>query len=319
MFEIDRELVMKVILGGGISGLIFAYYHKDYAIITEDVGGQMKSHFDIGPRYLHLKSEIVKDFLQRLDVPTELSTIRVGFLDDTGWVKKLDVSFRQKYYLKSRQAKDLSGFDDSVMNTNLREFDVLRIDFKELILNLFERVADRIYYGKIEKIDIEKQQICVTDICNSTLTSNFDKLVSTIPLNVFLKIANLDINSKEDFDIDLKAYDMSYCLVPDDFFFMREFDFIYDCGNITQFHRMTKTKYGIVLDFFGSRTLEEIQKLFPIYKIQSEDLKVLKNSQIISLKNDFKLENENIRFFGRYGAWNRRWKTETVIEESQNE
>lgn len=33
----------KFIIGGGISGLIYGFYNKDYQIISPDVGGKLKN------------------------------------------------------------------------------------------------------------------------------------------------------------------------------------------------------------------------------------------------------------------------------------
>lgn len=290
---------MNVILGGGISGLIYSFYHKDHFIITDQVGGQMNSEFDIGPRYLHYKSEKIRDFLQSLSMSAETSMIKVGFLDDTGWIKDPDISFRQKYYMKSRRASDLSGFDSSVMNTNLKEFEVLNVDFKRIVFELFDRISNRIYHGEAKKIDLEKRELKV-DVCGKLLITAFDKLVSTIPLNVFSKLSNLNL--------DLKAFDMTYCLVPNSFFDMEKFDFVYDCRSTTQYHRLTKCKQGIVLDFFGNKKPANVD---------FNNSKTFKNNQIISLDKDFELKDKSIKFLGRFATWNRRWKTETVIEEAQ--
>jgi hypothetical protein len=127
----------------------------------------------------------------------------------------------------------------------------------------------------------------------------FDKLISTIPLNVFSKLSNSNI--------DLKAFDMSYRLVDKDFFDFKDFNYVYDISD-NKYHRLTKCKQGVVLDYFGDISNEKIK-----------DIIVVKNSQIISLDKDFSLNRDDIKFLGRYGAWNRRWKTETVIEETYNE
>lgn len=291
---------MKAILGGGISALIFAFYNKDYFVLSEQIGGQMNSSFDLGPRYLHNKPCVI-DFLKSLDIPVKESKIRVGYLDDSGWVENPNLEFRQKYYMKSRGVKDLTGFDPTVLNTNMSEFPICEVDFKNLILKLFEKVADRIYGRNVDKIDLVEQRIYAQD-----LTFKYDKLVSTIPLNIFSKLANLNIK--------LESTSMAYCLVPEILFDLKQFDYVYDNRSDTCFHRMTRTKRGIVCD-----VLEENLEIFKQVTSLPYTITILKNSQIISLEKDFELSGHpEIRFLGRYGAWHRRFKTETVIEEAQN-
>lgn len=300
---------MNIILGGGIAGLIWAYYHKDYCILTDQVGGQMMSYFDLGPRYLHNKSKAVSDFLKDFDIPIKLSTIRVGYVDDEGFVENPDLEFRKKYYMKSRGQDSLEGFDPSVLNTGVSEFQVCDVDFKDLIFKLYVNLNERIYTGRVKKLDLNERLI-TTD---SDMVFKFSKLVSTIPLNIFSWVAGLNIT--------LNSYDMAYCLLSDDFFDLRGFDYIYDVRSTTAFHRMTKCKHGVVCDVLGTRVEEYKTQIHTKYYTMpvDESIRLVKNNQIISLEKDFELKDQPVKFVGRYGTWNRRWKTETVIEEAQKD
>jgi len=298
---------MKIIFGAGIAGLIWAHYHKDYFILTDQVGGQMASSFDLGPRYLHAKSPLIKCFLEELRIPFSERIIKVGYLDDSGWVSNPGLEFRQKYYMKSRKTNSLEGFDSSVMNTNLKEFPVFNIDFREVISRLSEELSERIYLCKIKKVDLLKKQVHAKCFGNDTVFC-YDSLVSTIPLNVFSKLSGLDLK--------LEAYDMTYWLVDSNFHDLLDFDFVYDIRSSSHYHRLTKCSQGIVLDEFGDQ--QQSDSYFSgAAHIKSNH--VLKNSQIISLEKDFSLPDSSVRFVGRYSCWNRRWKTETVIEEALSE
>jgi hypothetical protein len=298
---------MNIIIGAGISGLIWSYYYKDYCILSDQIGGQMNSHFDLGPRYLHNKSEAVTKFLDSLQIPIKIRTIRVGYIDDNGWVENPDLNFRQQYFMKSRGVKTLSGFDPTVLNTNISEFSVCDIDFRELINKLFEQVTQRLYSGRIEKIDLEEQLI----VCDTGLKLKYDNLVSTIPLNIFCRVSGIKLN--------LEYTSMAYCLLSDNFFDLKQFDFVYDNRTTTSFHRMTKCKQGIVCDFLENKKQEFINSNLEHFALPVEQsIRVLKNSQIISFDKDFCISDKpNIKFIGRYGSWARHWKTETVIEEAQ--
>lgn len=299
---------MNVIIGAGITGLIWGVYHPDHFILTDQVGGQMISYFDLGPRYLHNKSKLVARFLEDLEVPLKLSTIKIGYIDDSGWVDNPSIEFRQQYFMKSRGQTTLEGFDSTVLNTNIKEFEVCDVDFKELISKLFDRLESRIYMGKATSINLDKQMLST----DSNMVLKYSKLVSTIPLNIFARVAGLSIT--------LQSFDMAYCLLSEDFFDLKEFNYVYDARTETPFHRMTKCKMGVVCDVFGTK-VEEFKrhidpKYFPIPVDQA--IRLVKNNQIISLDNDFKLKNHpEVYFCGRYGAWHRRWKSETVIEEAQ--
>lgn len=43
----------KFIIGGGISGLIYGFYNKDYQIISPDVGGKLKNSYLTSTILLH--------------------------------------------------------------------------------------------------------------------------------------------------------------------------------------------------------------------------------------------------------------------------
>jgi hypothetical protein len=294
----------NVILGAGIAGLIWAYYHKDYYILSDQIGGQMMSYFDLGPRYLHNKYEGIPTFLKSLDIPIKIRTIKVGYIDDSGWVENPSLTFRQQYYMKSRGVDNLSGFDSTVLNTNIKEFNVCDVDFKELINKLFEILSSRIYAMRVDSIDLKERLIVCSD---SGYRTKFDNLVSTIPLNIFCHISGL--NKK------LEAMSMVYCLMSDTFFDLKDFDFVYDNRATTSFHRMTKCIQGVVCDLLENKKQEFIDSTSSKPALA---INVVKNSQIISLEKDFELEDKTIKFVGRYGTWNRKHKTETIIEQAQN-
>ena len=292
IFEELKGTIMKIILGSGIAGLIWGYYHPDYYIMGNNIGGQMSSNFDLGPRYLHNSGKFVVDFLSELKVPFEHKTIKVGYLDDSGFVDNPSQEFREKYFMKSRNQTSLEQFDSSVMNSAKSEFEVLVVDFKKLISILYEKVCYRFLNGMVSSIDLNEKKFYANNVC-----FKYSKLVSTIPLNIFSKISNLGLN--------LQSYDMSYFLVKNKFFDFDGFDYIYDCRTNTAFHRITKTKLGSVLDFFGDMS----NCLLP-----SENLVFLKYAQIIPLKE--KIEINNVKFVGRYGKWDRKVKIENIIEEA---
>lgn len=297
---------MKIILGGGLSGLIWAYYHSDCFILSDQIGGQMNSAFELGPRYLHNKSSLVGEFLMSLDLPTKLRTIKVGYVDGDKFVQNPDLLFRQKYFMKSRGQYTLEGFDSTVLNSNISEFEAYDVDFKEMTFKLFEKLADRIYMGKAQSINL-KDHLVKTD---SNMTFGFENLVSTIPLNIFGRISGLNL--------DLKSYDMSYCLLPNNTVDIRDFDYVYDASRFSSYHRITRAKQGYVADILTSKLKEFIaSNSEQHFSIPNENVVTLKNSQIISLEKNFELDDKSIRFLGRYGAWNRKYKVETVIEEAQ--
>lgn len=297
----------KYILGGGITGLIFAYYNPEYIIITENIGGQMGSQFSLGPRYLH-KTTNSRAFLYDLGIKYSERTATVGYIDDSGWVNEPDIEFRKKYFMKSRGKTDLEGFDPSVMNGNKSKFEILDVDFNKLINKLDKETENRIQQGKVSKIDAENKSIQI-ERGRYTNQLKYDHLVSTIPLKVFPWILQGDHEVKER---QYESFGMTYCLVDEDEEFdVKGFDFVYDARTTSKWHRMTKDNEGIVLDFFGE--LDEFE-LKAFVGSRYKNHKTLPNCQIVSHSKEPNMKD--IKFVGRYGTWNRSWKTEKVIDEA---
>lgn len=295
---------MKYILGAGIAGLIYGFYHRDYYLISPEVGGQMKSNFNLGPRYLH-DTQISRRFLNDLNIPINKSTIRISYLSDDGWIKSPDLDFRQKYYMKSRKTNSLEGFDSSVMNGNKNEFNILLVNFDEIIEKLQKEIGpDRFLKESVQGVNRNTKTIDTLNV--NVRFRTYDHIVSTIPI----KYLNNMVNPKMS-DSVFESYDMTY-VFTDEFQDMEGYDYVYDIRSSTPWHRMTKERYGIVLDFFGA--IENNSQEFDSIKNVIRDSKVLRNAQIIS--RDDITDLPDIKFIGRYGTWNRKWKTELVIEES---
>jgi hypothetical protein len=300
---------MNVILGAGIAGLIFAFYNKNFTVITKDVGGQMASNFNLGPRYLHY-TENAKSFLESLDYPIQRRLIRVGFISDDGWIDNPDEDFRKLYFMKSRNISHLVGYDSTVMNTNKKEFEVIDVDFQDLTKRLEEAISKkRFILGDITRIGIERKILDVSTACCGTKRLKYESLVSSIPLNIFYRHLEDDLIKP-----DLHSYHMTYALVNEEIDDLKDFDFVYDIRTTTKHHRMTKAKLGIVLDYFGVVNKEDLMRHFVSAYIDS---RTLYNCQILPVEKI--LEFDNIKFIGRYGTWDRSWKTEKVIDEAMNE
>lgn len=291
----DKE---KYILGGGIAGLIWAYYNPKFKIISETIGGQFNNYFPLGPRYLE-DTAFSRKFLIDLGIPVVSIKIRMGYKDEDKILDRPPKDFLQKYYKKSRGVEISS--DSTAMNSRKTEMDVLIVNFKKIIDLLAEKIGeDRIIRSKITKIDTNKKEISIKD---GKVICEYDKIISSIPLPIFYKLAKV----KSD---NYRYQSMTYILLKPKFINLKCFDFVYCAGN-EPYHRLANDKKGIVADVLGWKTLSEIKRDFP----DAVDFKHSPTAQIISGAPQEKF-NDNISFIGRYGTWNREWKTEKVIEEA---
>jgi hypothetical protein len=297
---------MKYVLGGGIAGLIYGFYNKDFIIISPEFGGQMAAEFAIGPRYLHDTPESRK-LLQDLGLPIEVFVVKVGYFYNGWHTNTPSKDFREQYYMHSRGTMD--GFDSTSMNSGKQSFNALRVDFKKMIELLVQELEeqDRLVKGKVEKIDIDKSQMHL-DGGHGNPTIDYNELVSTMPLNIFCKLANIPF--------DAQTIQTTYVLVPaKDLDMAVHEDFVYVVDKRKPFHRVTFDKFRelAVCDCLGWLDEDEVQRRFPTHI----KFMPMANTQIIPIAAPPELPN--VKFIGRYGTWSRGWKTEKVIKVAQED
>ena len=287
----------KLILGGGVAGLIFAYFNPSYTILTPEVGGQMASKFPLGPRFIH-STEDAKKLFEELGLPIKEFTIKVGYHDDKDFCEQTE-SFRKRYFMKSRGLNHLNFYDKTVMNSNTKEFKALDVDLPKFVDLLYQKVKHKVIIDKAVGIDPQTREV----ICQGN-RFKYDHLVSTVPKNVFMWL----IKQPDD---GFRVQPITYVLLDEHFFNMEGFDFVY-CAGKTKFHRLAKCEAGIVADLVGEHSQEDCHRIFGEYFC---DFVTLPNAQLVSSGKEKSFDG--VTFFGRYGTWSRKWKTEYCIEQAK--
>lgn len=287
---------MKVIIGCGIAGLVYCFYHQDHIILTDKVGGQFANSFPLGARYLH-KNEWTERFLKDLNIPAEVKTIKVGYIKDKQFVIP-DKLFREEYFKKSRGQKDLTGFEDAVMNNNQNSFEAYDIDFKLIVSKLYNLLKEKIKIVSIKKIFLDERIICYEEDKKEFLT--YDNLISTIPLNIFLSISDFFIDSMT------KTIPVTYVKIKQDT--VSEFNFCYVLGEV--YHRISYYGDYAVVELQGEYKEEDLLKIFKLNYLNSL---VIKDAQVITTDVP---EIPNVKFLGRYAQRNKSIKIEDVVKES---
>ena len=294
---------MNCILGGGIAGLIFAFYNHNFKILTPQKGGQFSSDFPLGARYMHVNqnnAKLLKDL--NMNVPKKIIKVGYGEIANDNFfeVLKVDDNFRKNYYLKSRDEKSLSGFNETVMNSNHSEFECFDVDFGVLIETLTEAVKDRIIIEKVTEIDFVNDQV----IINQKYLA--DKVVSTIPLPLLCRLTDL----LKVFSSEFKSKDMSYYWFANKKNDYKQ-NFVYIGGDYPA-HRITFYENGACCDVIGNKKFSKKQFGW------TKKIKVPRNQIVESgweshlvalLKAVF-----HIDCTGRYGSWDRKIKIEDNVK-----
>ena len=290
------------VLGGGVAGLIFAFYNKKFKIITKYIGGQLNlKSFPLGPRFLKA-NEYSKKLLKDLNIRYNIKKIKVGYYYNKKIHNKIiNLKIKKEYFEKSRGTKYVK--DKTLMNSGSTEFEVLDININKIINVLKKRLRNRIIEADIIAINLEKKELSLSDKIGLKFLI-FNKVISSIPKDVFYKL----INCQKDF----YSVPITYVLLKGFNLNLQNYDFVYFPEDVFKFHRITKIPNNFfVAELLGIYNDNKLKKIFGKNFI---DKIILNNSQIISEKKQENLNN--IRFFGRYGTWDRSWKIEKCIEEA---
>lgn len=322
----------KLIIGGGLSGLIYAYYNKDFKIIADNIGGQANTSFNLGPRLLQL-DEVSKELLSSLgyknflikedydysihDNPMFIKVAKVGYNINGVISNKPTNSFRTKYFIQSRCLENEAEviMPGSAMSGNQKEIKYYDITHEKLARMLIDTLAkeNRIYEAKVEQIEITENSLYIFD-GKDRKKLNYEKLVNTIPFPIFFSLCN-PFCKVEDFDVQAKYF------IEIDKYIMREY--ISDSFNYIYFvdhpwNRLTVGESTVIVECTGEERYDEFHKRYKHIKWDSFRLpcgQIQKSVDMLTINHDG-VEIDNIRMLGRYATWNHSTLIQDVIKKS---
>lgn len=299
----------KFIIGGGISGLVWNFYHPEFKIITPDLGGTYGRSYMV---WLHDTYETRK-LLKDLGFPIKTKKSYIGYYHQgwiaenlstdmnlvmiqkkmTEWNKPIDKNFIPK-------TRDLSlsgGFNSTnYMNT-------LDVDLVEVIKRLSEKAT--IEAGFVIKIDdkniITKENFSPT---STEKVREYEKIVSTIAAPFFWKA----FGKTKEFKC-LPITNIVTSVKPKEF--DGRFEMIYYDDSVP-FSRISHLGDTYALEFTGEITKDEFIKQYPDLPIL--DYFIVKQGRIF--ENDENSPPDNIIFSGRFAQWKYGIVTENIISQA---
>ena len=308
----------KYILGGGIAGLIYAFYNKDYKVISDTFGGQMVT--DMGPRYIEA-NDITRGFLADVGIEIEslpAKEIRVGYYDNDvkEVVNQPPEHFRNAYW---RITRGNIPIENSCMNSNKKSMIVFDIDASIVMDKLIE------YFSLSKRIIVE--EVCKVNLRRKMIETigggefKFSKMISTLPLPILHKMIC---------PAELREFKSTvFYYAPTTFLFVRPNEFLYNMFsegsdfvyviNHKFMHRVTKISNSLyclemTVDEFTNFSRCNLNEFVPVGK------SVLKVGQILSAEYTVfskTLDKYNIELFGRYAEWNHGIRTTQLIEKAK--
>ena len=287
-----------------MSGLIYAYYHREYTVIGEEVGGQV-ANGSIGPMYLH-QDEFTTKLLKDLELEPNVKVIRIAFISDGEVKTDISPEKKKEYFKKSRalpEDYDTSNLPDTMLNCGKLHFYAYEIDWRIIVDKLKEGV--KIIRKNVSFIN-PKQKVLSFD--NDGYTP-YEEIISTIPLATLIRICN-----HNDYSIlENTTCDICYATSCKNIY-NAPFEYLYVVDKDKPYYRITIEDNGlIVYEFTGKHTLQELQERFP--ELELTGIKNVPYAKIIDNK-DFK-DYHGIKLLGRYSQINQRVKTETICKVAQ--
>ena len=272
---------MNYILGGGMAGLIAAFYNPDFKIISPDIGGQEP----LGPRLIQKHPETHRLLRDLGFKDLEVKTAKIGFFYGGKLHTTCPKKLRTEYYIKTRQVKP-QEVPASIMSENKTSIEYYDVAWADLLAALYNSVKDRWMGEKVSKITKQK-------ITTNTGVKPYKKLISTLPAPIFSKLSFTKLSC------DFSAIDKSFGEASS-IFSKTDFDYIYFPEKKISINRATKID--------ANKWLYE--------KVGRHDgMQIIPKAQI---KQDADLDRMgNIKFIGRYAQWKHNVKIQQVVERSR--
>jgi len=291
----------KYILGGGISGLIFAYYNKDFAIITPDIGGILKTKFISATVLLH-KDENTIAMLKELDLPFDFVRHEIRYLTEAGFTKEISGKDRilmvKKKMTEANKLPKLEDVEvkDINLSTETNFIELVSVKSTDLIDVLYNKVKDRVIFDEVIYLDDSEIKLKSNNIIS------FDYLISTIPANFFFKLR------KESIDLKSKSITMVLSKELPEELKGKDFDLVYNNRIDKLWSRMNKNGDEYLYEFTGIVTEENAKQLFN------------DNISKYYIKHDGVIEScelpvfDNITYLGRFALWQHKFKIHDAIK-----
>lgn len=302
----------KYIIGNGISGLIWKFYHPGFEVIAPSLAGGLyaKAHL----AWLHDCFETRK-LLTDLDIPFKIKKSKIGYFHDgwiadsvssdmnllmiqkkmTEWNKSIDTNFVPK-------TRDLSLSAGGIMGTNY--MNTIDVDL-ELVIEKLNKDINTID-GLVTQID-EKEIFIQTDKSGAGIIKPYDKLISTIAAPFFWKAWG---TPKE-----FKCLPITNVIVKDK---PKEFDDRYEMiyyDSSVPFSRVSHMGDTYALEFTGVMTETQFRELFP--RVSILEYFVIPQGRIFENEQNYS-PSEKITFSGRFAQWKYGIVTENVLDQAIN-
>jgi hypothetical protein len=291
----------KYILGAGISALCYAYYHPEYIIIGDELGGRLNKKFFENIIYFHATLETQK-LLDDLHIKYIKKTQNIVYVINKQCIKNITVIDKINFIKKKLNDENFMP-NDLTLSTNDYYISIFEFSYKELLDALSKNVSF-----------IQDKVIRITDkeIITEKTRYEYDNIVSTLPADIFWQI----YYKQSQLEFKKKTVTFVLCDKEPDFAKNINYDLLYIVDTALKYNRISKKfntekDFTILYEFTGNISKEEISKYLP------ENTKILEyyidsSGIIYTNKNNF--SPKNVLFIGRFATWNHADKLQDVLQ-----
>jgi len=304
----------SIIVGGGITGLIWAFYHPRFKIFTPLVGGQFSKKQLV---LLHDTVETEK-LMKDLGLTAKKRAVKLGFYYK-GWVHDYQNEKINEIVIKKKMTewdKPLSNLKttSSSMSTadidDLQILNILDVDLNEVIKKL--ETTAKIVNAIVTEINPTSVITKLEPDSKDFQYVKYDKLVSTIAAPYFWKTwkGPANFNSLQFEALPTTNVEIKEC--PQ--YFDSDYDIIYYDDSVP-FSRVSKMENSYVIEFTGEVPEQWCKEMTEKASLTMLNRNVVKFGRIFeNVKNSS--PSKNIVFSGRFSQWKYGIVVEHVIKQA---
>lgn len=294
----------KFVIGGGISGLIYAFYNKDYWIISPELGGKLKNDYLASTILLHDTAETRK-LITDIGFSIKPRARLIRYFYNGELLENIPINLRE-----IMAAKKLTSWDKlNNLKINVEVTDTT-LSTNDIYIPVLDNPVNKIVSSICKNINIIKDRVLrITEKELITENSRYEytDVVSTIPAPIFWKLYG-------------KKKKLGY--LPETFVLSEtnpvptssiHWDLIYFLDRDIPYTRVSRHEgRDFLYEFTGELNREDLNKILPDLKVKqiyTDPFGVI----ITDLNN---VPPPNIRFIGRFATWNHTYKIQDAIKDS---
>jgi len=304
----------NVILGSGLSGLIWAYTHPDHMIISNNVGGFVSNKMQ-ELMVTIFYTENTSRLFGELNINRVKNTYKIRYYHNNEILEIVTPELKQLYVKrKTGECPEIHTDPDIKLGSENNHYNFLHIDMHELINALEKKVKDRIIIGEI--VGISENYIKVLQKGQSEpIMMSYNKLVSTLPATVFWTLY-----SSESCAPEMKSNASTYILtnsIPKSLQNTNSWNNLYLIDDEFPFHRIIHkfVSANYVLEFAGKHTKEALSLLLKSYDVEVLDYSCLNYAIADCASSKLNVAPKKyIQFLGRFAERNHRIKIDNVLD-----